>query len=92
MEILESPPREWNAKVKCSRCGAKLKVNQDDLKLEGFKTSGYHFAGTAVIEDLFIVVCPVDNVDIQVDEDSVPLILQDELRAALRKRRQERGY
>ena len=92
MEIIEHPSREWAAEVECNRCGAKLHVDQDDLQLEGFKTSGYHFTGTAVIEDFFIVVCPVDNTDIRVAEKYVPVVLKDELRAALRKRRAERGY
>lgn len=92
MEILEQPSRQWSAVIRCKRCRAKLQVNQDDLQLEGFKTSGYHFTGTAVIEDLFIIVCPVDNVDNQVDEETIPVILQDELREALRQRRADRGY
>lgn len=92
MEIIEHPSREWHTEVECHRCSAKLHVNQDDVQLEGFKTSGYHFAGTAVIEDFFIVVCPVDKADIRVSEKYLPVVLKDELREALRKKRQERGY
>lgn len=85
MEILDTPSREWSAELTCPRCSTKVRADQDDLEFEGFKVSGYHFAGTAVIEDRYFVECPTDKKCIWVDEDTVPVILRDELHKKLQE-------
>lgn len=92
MEILSTPTEDWQAEMTCPRCGTVMSVDQGDVELAGFKTSGLHFAGTAVIEDFFVVTCPTDRVDIQIDDDDLPLVLRDRLRRELEALRRERGY
>ena len=87
MEILEAPSREWSHKFKCGRCKTKFLADQDDLKFEGFKVSGYHFTGTAVIEDKLFVECPTDGQLSFVKEDDVPVVLRDELVKKLQEMR-----
>lgn len=87
MEILEQPTRDWVYQLTCDRCKTKIRVNQDDLQLEGFKVSGYHFTGTAVIEDKFFVECPTDGHALFVTDTVVPVVLKDELHKKLREMR-----
>jgi len=71
----------------CGRCKTEILANEDDLQFEGFKTSGYHFAGTAVIEDKYFVECPTDHQCLWVDEKDIPVVLQDELHKRLQEMR-----
>jgi len=87
MEIINPPSREWSRRFTCGRCKTEILANEDDLQLEGFKISGYHFAGTAVIEDKFFVECPTDKQCLWVKEKEIPVVVRDELVKKLQEMR-----
>jgi hypothetical protein len=77
MKILEQPDSTWSAILTCERCGTVVEVDQDDVKLGNYKTSGMFFNGSAVCEPRWYVECPNDREDIFVPADDIPVLLRD---------------
>lgn len=52
---------DWSYNFTCKRCETEGVGEAEDLHTAMFKTSGYHFAGTAVSDRAFYIMCPNPN-------------------------------
>ncbi len=60
MEVLNVDSGEdWTLEFSCGTCAAELRAGAADLEADEFKTSGYHFAGTARSARRLYVRCPI---------------------------------
>ncbi len=88
MKVIEEPDATWSALITCERCKTVYEADQDDLQVDNFKTSGYFFTGTAVLDTRFFVECPTDQALFLVPDDDIPIILRDRVRAVVNESRQ----
>jgi hypothetical protein len=93
MKVLEDKTRDaWPIQRVCASeaCHSTLLIDLEDLEYSRWKVSGYHFAGTAVIEGKYTFECGacglVANGN-EVDEALIPLNHQQRLQREYRARR-----
>lgn len=58
------PPDARPFLAECRRCGSLLECQHEDVRIDDWWTSGYFWAGTAKVEDMPYVKCPVCDADI----------------------------
>ena len=60
MKAVTTPPEAtaFEAALECAKCHTTFTAEAKDLEYDGFKVSGYEFAGTAEYEYRFFVECP----------------------------------
>ena len=67
MKILRQGPKPVHTRpiiAECKHCGTLVEAQHEDILVDGFKMSGYHFNGTATSEDLPYLCCPACQHDI----------------------------
>jgi hypothetical protein len=91
VEVVRDRLREiWPLDVNCAKCQSDLKIELTDLRYGGWKVSGYHFDGTAVIKYLYTFRCPCCGTEAngnEVDPHAIPDEVRQTLQTAERERR-----
>jgi hypothetical protein len=82
MKAVITPPEAtaFEATLQCGNCHTTFTAEVADLEYDGFKVSGYEFAGTAEYEYKFFVPCPSNCGHLTfIDPNQIGVLLRQEL-------------